>query len=105
MLQGMPTLSVTSREDARQISLDFELLFRSAPSLLLVLEPSPAFRILAASDAYIRASRSSREAIVGKPFFEVFPETVEGPRAMGAGSLKAALERVLASRNADSLNS
>jgi signal transduction histidine kinase len=101
----MPTLSVTRGEDARQTSLDFELLFRSAPSLLLVLEPSPGFRILAASDAYLRASRCSREAIVGKPFFDVFPETVEGPRATGAGSLKAALERVLSTRKADSLNS
>lgn len=102
--QGMPPLSVTRREDARQISLDFELLFRSAPSLLLVLEAAPGYRILGASDAYLRASRCSREAIVGKPFFEVFPETVEGPRATGAGSLKAALDRVLATRKADSLN-
>src|SRR5947209_6824423 len=70
---------------------DFELLFRSAPSLLLVLSPDPTFRIVGASDAYIRASRTSREAILGKPFFDVFPETVEGPRATGAGSLKAAL--------------
>jgi signal transduction histidine kinase len=100
----MPTLPVTRRENARQISLDHELLFRSAPSLMLVLDPSPAFRILDASDAYLRASRCSREAIIGKPFFEVFPETVEGPRATGAQSLKAALERVLANRKADSLN-
>ncbi|HZZ92040.1 MAG TPA: ATP-binding protein [Usitatibacter sp.] len=103
--EGTPPLSATRREDARQISLDFELLFRCAPSLLLVLEPTAGFRILGASDAYLRASRSSREAIVGKPFFEVFPETVEGPRATGAGSLKAALERVLATHKADSLNS
>ena len=102
--QGMPPLSVTRRENARQISLDFELLFRCAPSLLLVLEAAPGFRILGASDAYVRASRCSREAMVGKPFFDVFPETVEGPRATGAGSLKAALERVLATRKADSLN-
>jgi signal transduction histidine kinase len=102
--RGMTPLPVTARENARGISLDHELLFRSAPSLLVVLEPTPSFRILDASDAYLRASRCSREAIVGKPFFEVFPETVEGPRATGAQSLKAALERVLASRKADSLN-
>jgi signal transduction histidine kinase len=71
---------------------------------MLVLEPSPAFRILDASDAYLRASRCSRDSIVGKPFFDVFPETVEGPRATGAQSLKAALERVLATHKADSLN-
>jgi signal transduction histidine kinase len=86
-------------------ALDFELLFRSAPSLLLVLEPTPDFRILGASDAYLRAMRASREAIIGKKLFEAFPETVEGSRTTGAGSLHAALERVLASRSADALNS
>jgi signal transduction histidine kinase len=102
--RGMPAPPVTRRDTARQILLDHELLFRSAPSLMLVLEPSAAFRILDASDAYLRASRCSRDSIVGKPFFEVFPETVEGPRATGAQSLKAALERVLATRKPDSLN-
>jgi signal transduction histidine kinase len=101
---GMPKTPVTRSETSREISLDHGLLFRSAPSLMLVLEPSPAFRILDASDAYLRASRCSRDSIVGKPFFDVFPETVEGPRATGAQSLKAALERVLATHKADSLN-
>jgi signal transduction histidine kinase len=87
-----------------RVAPDFELLFRAAPSLLLVLSPDPMFRIVGASDAYVRASRTSREAILGKPFFEVFPETVEGPRATGMGSLRAALERVLATRKPDALN-
>jgi signal transduction histidine kinase len=86
-------------------ALDFELLFRSAPSLLLVLEPTPDFRILGASDAYLRAMRAGRDAIIGKKLFEAFPETLEGSRTTGAGSLHAALERVLASRTADALNS
>ena len=84
--------------------LDFELLFRSAPTLLLVLEPSPEFRILAASDAYLRARRSTREAAIGKPFFEAFPETEESPRVTGAASLRAALERVLATGKPDALH-
>ncbi len=84
---------------------DFELLFRSAPSLLLVLEPSAEFRILAASDAYLRAFRCQRESTIGRAFFDVFPEKLEGPRATGAGSLRAALERVLASGSPDALNS
>jgi len=85
-------------------SPDFELLFRSAPTLLVVLDPSPELRVLAASDAYLRATRTSRESAIGRPFFDVFPETEEGPRSMGAGSLRAALDRVLATGKPDSLN-
>jgi signal transduction histidine kinase len=85
--------------------LDFELLFRCAPSLLLVLAPSPGFRILAVSDAYLRATRSVRASIVGRDFFEAFPESAEGPRPTGSSSLQAALERVLEVRTADALNS
>ena len=83
---------------------DFELLFRSAPTLLVVLDPSPELRVLAASDAYLRATRTSRESAIGGPFFEVFPESEEGPRSTGAGSLRAALDRVLATGRPDALN-
>ncbi len=83
---------------------DFELLFRSAPSLLVVLDATPGFRILAASDAYLRVTRSARESVLGRPFFDAFPESAEGPRVTGAGSLRAALERVLASKKPDALN-
>ena len=83
---------------------DFELLFRSAPSLMLVLEPGPDFRIVAASDAYLGATRCARESAIGRPFFEVFPENAEGPRRTGAGSLRSALERVLATGRPDALN-
>jgi signal transduction histidine kinase len=83
---------------------DFELLFRSAPTLLLVLEPSPEFRIVAASDAYLRARRASWDGTIGKPFFDAFPETEDSPRVTGAASLRAALERVLATGRPDALN-
>jgi len=83
---------------------DFELLFRSAPSLLVVLDPTPDFRIVAASDAYLRAARCAREAAMGRPFFDVFPESAEASRATGAGHLREALQRVLASAKPDALN-
>lgn len=92
-------------EAAEPPAPDFELLFRSAPSLLLVLDPGPDFRIVAASDAYLRAARCARENAIGRPFFDVFPENAEGPRMTGAGSLRKALERVVATGKPDALNS
>jgi signal transduction histidine kinase len=73
--------------------LDFELLFQGAPSLFLVLEPAPGFTILAASDAYLRATRTDREAIVGRGLFEAFPGKADANGS--TSSLKASLQRVL----------
>jgi signal transduction histidine kinase len=76
--------------------LDFELLFQSAPSLFLVLEAAPGFTVLAASDAYLRATRTDRRAIVGRGLFEAFPGEEEGERA--TSNLRASLQRVLTTR-------
>jgi signal transduction histidine kinase len=75
--------------------LDFELLFQSAPSLFLVLEPAPGYTVLGASDAYLRATRTDREAIVGRGLFEAFPGTVDEGRTT---ALRASLQRVLTTR-------
>jgi signal transduction histidine kinase len=75
--------------------LDFQLLFQGAPSLFLVLEPAPGYTILAASDAYLRATRTDREAIVGRGLFEAFPGTVDEGRTT---ALRGSLQRVLTTR-------
>jgi len=83
---------------------DFELLWRSVPSLLVVLDASPDFTILDASDAYLRLVNESRERISGRPFFEVFPDSEGGPGKVGVAGSRAALERVLATRMGDGFN-
>ena len=52
-------------------ALDFRQLFESAPGLYCVLDRD--FRTVAASDAYLRATMTTREEIVGKSLFDVFP--------------------------------
>ncbi|MGE5093683.1 MAG: sensor histidine kinase [Betaproteobacteria bacterium] len=86
-------------------ALDFELLWRSAPSLLLVLDAGPAFTVLDASDAYLQVTDTSRERIVGRGFFDVFPETAQAHGPTGVASSRAALERVLATGRGDGFNS
>jgi PAS domain-containing protein len=51
---------------------DFRALFEAAPSLFLVLDPD--LRIVAASDAYLDATMTRREEIVGRAIFDVFPD-------------------------------
>jgi two-component system sensor histidine kinase VicK len=52
----------------------FQTVFEKSPGSLLVKADSPLFTILAASDAYLVITASNRDTIVGKGFFEVFPE-------------------------------
>ena len=74
-------------------SLDFQVLFESAPGLYLVLERD--FRIVAVSDAYLAATMTSRDEIVGRNLFEVFPDNPNDPAADGTRNLRASLETVL----------
>lgn len=78
--------------------IDFQRLFQSIPGAFLLLEPEAPYRIVDASDAYLDATLTRREAIVGKPTFEVFPGNPRDAGADGADNLRGSLERVLATR-------
>jgi two-component system cell cycle sensor histidine kinase/response regulator CckA len=80
---------------------DFQSLFEAAPGLYLVL--APEFKIVAASDAYLRATMTKRQEILGKGIFEVFADNPEDPAATGVGMLRSSLERVLQRKVADTM--
>jgi signal transduction histidine kinase/ActR/RegA family two-component response regulator len=73
---------------------DFRALFQAAPNPYLVL--TPELEIVAVSDAYLRATMTRREAILGRHLFEVFPDNPDDPAASGVSNLRASLERVRA---------
>jgi signal transduction histidine kinase/ActR/RegA family two-component response regulator len=80
---------------------DFKSLFESAPGSFLVLDPD--LIIVAVSDAYLRATMTSREEIVGRGLFEVFPDNPDDPEATGEGNLRASLDRVSRDRVPDTM--
>jgi signal transduction histidine kinase len=82
-------------------AVDFRRLFESAPGLYLVL--SPDLVIVAVSDAYLRATMTRREAIVGRGLFEVFPDNPEDPATSGTRNLKASLDHVIRDRVSDAM--
>ena len=88
-----------ARVEARP--LDFRFLFESAPGLYLVLDPELV--IVAVSDAYLRATMTTREDILGRGLFEVFPDNPDDPEATGVGNLRASLERVRHDRVPDTM--
>jgi signal transduction histidine kinase len=70
---------------------DFHLLFERAPGLYLVLNPD--LTIVAVTDAYLSATMTVREQIVGRGIFEVFPDDPDDPAAEGVRNVRASLER------------
>ena len=85
------------------VGLDYRGLFEGAPGLFLVLGPEPGHPILAASDAYLAATMTTREAIVGRALFDVFPDNPADPDATGTRNLAASIARVIATRAADAM--
>src|ERR1700742_3880443 len=57
----------------------FRIVFEKSPGSILVKADIPRFTILAVSDSYLKVTSTTREEIVGRGFFEAFPddETVE----------------------------
>lgn len=84
------------------ITPDFRRLFESSPGCYLVL--SPDFTIVGVSDAYLRATMTKRDAIVGRPLFEVFPDNPDDPTADGEAKLRASLGRVISHRVPDRMD-
>ena len=80
---------------------DFRALFESVPGLYLVLTPD--LRIAAVSNAYLEATMTRREAILGRHLFDVFPDNPDDASATGVRNLSASLERVLATRAPDAM--
>ena len=82
-------------------SPDFQRIFESAPSCYLVL--APGLTILAASDAYLSATMTRREEILGRGLFEVFPDDPDDPEATGECQLRTSLERVIRDKIRDTM--
>src|SRR5579862_6236952 len=83
--------------------LDFRLLFEESPDVLLVLRPdAPRYTMVAATNSRWRATNTSPE-ILGRGLFEVFGDNPDDPDATGTQNLRASLERVLKTRQPDTM--
>jgi signal transduction histidine kinase len=80
---------------------DFRTLFESVPGLYLVLAPD--LTIVAVTDAYLRATMTGRDTILGRGIFEVFPDNPDDPEATGVSNLRTSLENVLAFARTDTM--
>jgi len=80
---------------------DFRALFEASPGLYLVLHPD--LTIVAVSDAYLRATMTRRDEILGRGLFDVFPDNPDDPSATGTRNLRASLQQVIQNRAPDAM--
>lgn len=86
---------------ATQPDPDFRRLFEAVPGLYLVL--SPGLQIMAVSEAYLKATLTIRDEILGRDIFDVFPDNPDDPTADGVSNLRASLLRVVSTKKADTM--
>ena len=85
-------------------SLDFRVLFEGSPDVLLVLLPdAPKYTMVAATEARLQATHTTREATLGHGLFEIFPDNPDDAEATGTNNLRASLDRVLLTRSPDTM--
>lgn len=96
-----PPPNTPSSGDPVPQSVDFRTIFEAVPGLYLILDPN--LDIVAVSNAYLAATLTQRDAILGRNIFDVFPDNPDDLQADGVGNLRASLLRVLHNRMADSM--
>lgn len=80
----------------------YQRLFKAAPGKILVLLPG-SYEIVAVTAAYLEATHTLENDILGKTVFEVFPDDPEDPHTDGVAALSASLHRVQSLRTADAM--
>jgi len=76
-------------------------IFNAAPHPYLIVQADDDYTIVAVNDRYLKATGTSRDAIVGHGLFEIFPDNPEDNSSNSVGDLRTSLNRVRCSRNAD----
>ncbi|HTV22785.1 MAG TPA: ATP-binding protein [Polyangiaceae bacterium] len=81
------------------MTVDFRRIFEATPGCILVLAPD--LTIVAASAAYLAATMTERETILGRDVFDVFPDDPGQTASTGVTNLRASLQRVLLHKRRD----
>src|SRR5687768_9543956 len=77
-------------------SIELQLLMDATPGNHIYLLPdAPNFTIIGATDSFLAISHTSREQIVGRPHFTIFPDNPTNEQSTGVVNLRASLDYVL----------
>jgi signal transduction histidine kinase len=97
----MGTAPGSGREEHAGATFDYRALLEAVPGRYLVLRPDLV--IVAVTDAYLDATMTRREQLLGRHIFDAFPDNPDDPHATGERNLRASLDRVLATGRPDAM--
>jgi PAS domain S-box-containing protein len=81
---------------------EFRSVFESVPGAYLILTPN--LYIVAASDAYLHATKTRREDILQRHVFDVFPDNPDDSEATATQNMRASVQRVLSRGAPDTMD-
>ncbi|MET9609294.1 SpoIIE family protein phosphatase [Streptomyces sp. NPDC006512] len=81
--------------------IDYPAVFHALPSAVALLTTGLVY--VDANEAYLSLSGRTREQLVGRYLFDVFPDNPGDPAATGVRNLRTSLERVAATRERDAM--
>ncbi|MFI9832268.1 PP2C family protein-serine/threonine phosphatase [Streptomyces sp. NPDC051913] len=81
--------------------IDYAAVFQALPGMVAVLTPGLVY--VDANEEFVRMSGRSREQLVGRYLFDVFPDNPGDPAASGMRNLAASLQRVLTTGERDTM--
>jgi signal transduction histidine kinase/ActR/RegA family two-component response regulator len=82
-------------------TLDYRRLFAAAPTPYLILQPD--LTIVEVNEAYLAATRTRRERLIGRSIFLAFPDNPEDETADGVSNLRRSLGTVIATGRPDAM--
>ncbi|KGP63838.1 hypothetical protein EP47_12485 [Legionella norrlandica] len=88
-------------KNSQNFKEDTKAILEAAPDLYLIL--CPKLNIVEASDAYLKATMTHREEILGQYIFDVFPDNPKDKSATGVNNLRYSLNRVLKDKVCDAM--
>lgn len=83
------------------VEFDYAGVFHALPGMVALLTPELVY--VDANDDYLSSSGRSREQVVGRYLFEVFPDRPDDPESDGVRNLEASLRRVAETGQRDAM--
>ncbi|MER5753951.1 SpoIIE family protein phosphatase [Streptomyces sp. NPDC002088] len=82
-------------------AIDYAGVFQALPGMVALLTPD--LRYADANEEFLRVAGRTREQMIGRHLFDVFPDNPNDPTATGMRNLEASLNRVIATGKRDTM--
>ena len=81
--------------------IDLQTTLNAIPGNHVILLPdAPTFTIIGATDSFLQTSYTTRDQLIGRPLFEIFPDNTADEKATGVMNMRASLEHVIRHKEA-----